>query len=147
MSADELRGRVQAARAAQRRLAAAAGEVRSEALAALGAVLEERSPAIAQANREDLAAAQAQGLAAGERFPVTGADRLAPTDRAECLDGCADDSSGRSDPRHHDPDCSLVDGSSDSSCWGAESGYDDSDGCLVDTRRWYGHLDVPCHDD
>lgn len=56
--------RARAARDAQRRLGAAAGERRSAALERLAGLLAEREEAILAANREDVEAARAAGLAA-----------------------------------------------------------------------------------
>ena len=58
------RNRAEATRAAQRNFAALGAETRTRALAALAELIDARRPAILEANRRDLEAAQADGLAA-----------------------------------------------------------------------------------
>lgn len=58
----EMRAMAQAARAASRRLAAAEGSARQQALLNLAGLLAERSAAIKAANTKDISAAQARGL-------------------------------------------------------------------------------------
>ncbi|MGE4263533.1 MAG: glutamate-5-semialdehyde dehydrogenase [Desulfovibrio sp.] len=60
--AAEMRAMAQAARAASRRLAAAEGSARQQALLNLAGLLAERAGAIKAANAKDIAAAQARGL-------------------------------------------------------------------------------------
>ena len=73
--AAEMRAMAQAARAASRRLAAAEGSARQQALLNLAALLGENAPAIKDANSKDIKAAEARGLdkARLDRLTITDA--------------------------------------------------------------------------
>ncbi|MBI5520071.1 MAG: glutamate-5-semialdehyde dehydrogenase [Desulfovibrio sp.] len=82
--AAEMRAMAQAARAASRRLAAAEGSARQQALLNLAGLLSERAADIKAANARDIAAAQARGLDKARLDRLTISDKVL----ASMVQGC-----------------------------------------------------------